>query len=37
MSETLYERLGGTEGIQNIANDLVDNHPANPRIARRFI
>ena len=36
MSETLYERLGGTEGIQRIANDLVDNHAANPRISRRF-
>ena len=35
-SETLYERLGGTEGIQRIANDLVDNHAANPRISRRF-
>ena len=36
MSETLYERLGGAEGIQRIANDLVDNHMGNPRICRRF-
>ena len=36
MSETLYERLGGTEGIQRIANDLIDNHMENPRISRRF-
>ena len=36
MSGTLYERLGGTEGIQRIANDLVDNHVGNPRINRRF-
>lgn len=36
MSETFYERLGGTEGIQIIANDPVDNHAANPRIVRRF-
>ena len=36
MSDSLYDRLGGTEGIQRIANDLVDNHAANPRIARRF-
>ena len=36
MSETLYERLGGTEGIQRIANDLIDNHMGNPRISRRF-
>lgn len=33
---SLYERLGGTEGITAIANDLVDNHVANPRIAPRF-
>lgn len=36
MSETLYERLGGTEGITKIANDVVDNHVANPAIATRF-
>jgi hemoglobin len=36
MSETLYERLGGTEGITQIANDLVDNHLANRAIATRF-
>ena len=36
MSNTLYERLGGTEGIQRIANDVVDNHAANPAIAARF-
>ena len=33
---TLYERLGGTEGITMIVNDLVDLHIANPRIATRF-
>jgi len=36
MSTTLYERLGGTEGITRIANDVVDNHLANPCIATRF-
>lgn len=36
MSKTLYERLGGDEVIQRIANDVVDNHAANPRIAPRF-
>ena len=36
MSDTLYERLGGTEGITKIASDLVDLHMANPRIAPRF-
>ena len=37
MSETLYERLGATEGIQRIASDLVDNHMENPRISQRFV
>jgi len=36
MSETLYERLGGTEGIQRISNVLVDLHATNPQTARRF-
>lgn len=36
MSQTLYERLGGTEGINRIASNLVDRHIANPRIAARF-
>jgi hemoglobin len=33
---TLYERLGGTEGITKIVSDLVDIHLKNPRIATRF-
>jgi hemoglobin len=33
---SLYERLGGTEGITKIASDLVDLHMANPKIAARF-
>lgn len=37
MSASLYERLGGTEGITQIANDLVDVHLANPVIAPRFV
>ncbi len=36
MTQLLYERLGGTEGITSIANDLVDIHVANPRIAPRY-
>ncbi len=36
MSASLYERLGGTEGITRIANDVVDNHLANKAIATRF-
>lgn len=33
---SLYERLGGTKGITQIANDLVDLHLKNPRICARF-
>lgn len=36
MSESLYKRLGGTEVITQIANDLVDIHMLNPAIAPRF-
>ena len=36
MSKSLFERLGGTEGITNIASDVVDNHLANKTIATRF-
>lgn len=33
---SLYERLGGAEGITKIANDVVDGHVNNPCIAPRF-
>ena len=36
MSESLYERLGGTEGVTAITSDLVDNHLSNKIIATRF-
>lgn len=36
MSESLYERLGGTEGINKIASDIVDLHAANKAIGTRF-
>jgi hemoglobin len=36
MSDSLYQRLGGTTGITNIANDIVENHLANPAISPRF-
>jgi hemoglobin len=36
MSDTLYDRLGGTEGIHSIANDLVDIHMENPAVSPRF-
>jgi hemoglobin len=37
MSKSLYERLGGTQGIENIANDLVELHVSNPVIGKRFL
>lgn len=37
MSESLYERLGATQGITNIANDVVDNHVKNKMISTRFV
>lgn len=36
MSKSLFERLGGNEGITAIASDLVDNHLANKAVANRF-
>ena len=36
MADSLYERLGGTEGITQIASDALDNHLANPRIKSRY-
>jgi len=36
MTASLFERLGGNEGIRAIANDLVDNHLANKAVATRF-
>lgn len=36
MTDTLYTRLGGTDGIRKIADVLVDNHVGNPRISARF-
>lgn len=36
MTQSLFERLGGTEGIKQIANDIVDIHLQNPAIATRF-
>lgn len=37
MTKSLYERLGGTPGITQIAGDLVDIHLANPRISPRYV
>jgi hemoglobin len=36
MEGSLYERLGGSEGITQIASDALDNHLANPRIKSRY-
>ena len=37
MEQSLYERLGGTEGIERIAHDTVENHLKNPRIVSRYV
>jgi hemoglobin len=36
MTASLYERLGESEGIQRIANDLVNNHVNNQLVGKRF-
>jgi hemoglobin len=36
MSASLYERLGGTEGITRLASDVIDNHVTNNTINTRF-
>lgn len=36
MTESLYNKLGGTEGITQIAADAVDNHLANTCISTRY-
>ena len=36
MNKSLYERLGGTDSIIKISEDLVDIHLANSRIAPRY-
>lgn len=35
-STTLYQRLGGREGITRITRDLMKNHLANPLVKIRF-
>ena len=37
MTKTLFERLGGTEGITVIVNDALENHMNNPNINPRFL
>lgn len=37
MSKTLFERLGGTEGITKIVDDVIDTHMKNPAVNVRFL
>ncbi|SFZ89324.1 hemoglobin [Flaviramulus basaltis] len=37
MTNTLFERLGGTNGISNIVDDTVENHMNNPEVNARFL
>lgn len=36
MSTSLYERLGGSEGIAHIVDDVIDAHLNNPVVQKRF-
>lgn len=36
MTSTLFERLGGQDGIQRLVTDILDNHYRNPLIRTRF-
>ncbi len=36
MTTSLYERLGGTQGIESIAKSLVANHLANDTVKARY-
>ncbi|NTS78769.1 group 1 truncated hemoglobin [Catenovulum sp. SM1970] len=36
MEQSLYERLGGSAGINQTASDLVDLHLVNPAFSARF-
>ncbi|WP_163711688.1 group I truncated hemoglobin [Mangrovibacterium lignilyticum] len=37
MSEPLFERLGGTEGITKIVDDVIEAHMNNPAVSARFL
>lgn len=36
MTESLFDRLGGSDAIRKISSDLVDNHMSNAKISARF-
>lgn len=37
MTDTLYQRLGGAEGIAKLVDDIVEAHMHNPTIKARFL
>jgi hemoglobin len=37
MSKTLFERLGGSDGIAAIVDDTLETHMNNPAISARFL
>ncbi|WP_372772439.1 group 1 truncated hemoglobin [Mangrovibacterium sp.] len=37
MGNTLFERLGGTEGITKIVDDVVEEHMNNSAVSSRFL
>lgn len=37
MNKILFERLGGTDGIRRIVDDVVEAHMNNPAISARFL
>jgi hemoglobin len=37
MTKTLFERLGGRDGISNIVDHTVENHMNNPSVNARFL
>ncbi|WP_163557061.1 group 1 truncated hemoglobin [Halomonas sp. NO4] len=36
-TSTLFDRLGGSDGIQALVDDIVDAHLANPAIQARYL
>ena len=36
MEQSLYERLGGAQGVRKLANDIADRHLENPLIKTRY-
>lgn len=37
MNKTLFERLGGRDGITKLVDDAVENHMNNPAVSARFL